>query len=64
MRKFIIDQLTQSSTWFGILLIVCALIVPRNIVVGVGLVVMFTNDVKTKTFFDELRKWIAAEWPE
>lgn len=62
MRTFIINQLTQTSTWFGIIIILCAVFLPHSWIFGVGLFIMVTDDTRLKTFFDAIRAQLEVWW--
>lgn len=64
MRKFIIGQLTMMSTWFGLLIILVALLLPRDYIIIVGVVMLLTDDTHLKKFFDGMRAILESWWTE
>lgn len=63
-RNFVISQLTQASTWFGLMIVLGAIFLPSNWVIVMGLMIMITNDLKLNTFFAGMRKEIESVWPQ
>lgn len=63
-RDFVITQLTQASTWFGLIIVLGAIFLPSNWVVVLGLMIMITNDTKLYAFFAGMRKEVETWWPK
>lgn len=63
-RNFVITQLTQASTWFGLIIVLGAIFLPSNWVVVLGLMIMITNDTKLYAFFAGMRKEVEIWWPK
>lgn len=62
MLKYFLSQLTQMCTWFGILVIIAAIFLPRVDIVILGAVMIFLHDEAVKAFIAKrapgLSKWI------
>lgn len=62
MRAFVISQLTMMSTWFGIILILVALLLPRDYVIILGIAVLLTDDAHLQKMFGNIRKLLESWW--
>lgn len=65
MKKYILTQLTQVSSWIGVLIIVMALIVPRQYIVFLGIALILVDDAALKAWIAKQSPWLAAkinEW--
>lgn len=62
MRTYIINQLTQASTWYGLIIILAALLFPKSWIFVIGLLVLVTDDTKINKFFLEFRKDLELWW--
>lgn len=62
MKNYIITQLTQTSTWYGLIIILAALLLPKSWIVVLGLLVLVTDDTKINKFFLELRTDLQKWW--
>lgn len=62
MLKYLLSQLTQMSFWFGILVVVLALIAPTRDLVILGFIMIFMHDDAIKAFIAKhapgLTAWI------
>lgn len=62
-RTFVIDQLTQLSTWLGALIILFALVTPPSWVVVLGIAILITDDTRLRNFFTVMKKSLEEWWP-
>lgn len=62
MRTYIINQLTQSSTWYGLIIIMSAIFFPKTWIAVVGLLILITDDTKINKFFLDSRKDLEKWW--
>lgn len=56
MKKYLLNQLTQISSWVGVLLMVTFFWLPREYFLFIGLILFFAND-------EWLRGWILRQSP-
>lgn len=63
-RDFVISQLTQASTWFGLIIALGAIFLPSTWIAVIGLMIMITNDTKMYAFFAGARKEVELWWPK
>lgn len=54
IKAWLINKLTQLSAWIGMLTIMSAFILPRSWIVGLGIVLIFTDDRKLQ---EKIAKW-------
>lgn len=63
MKDFIIKRLLQSSTWFGLITLVAALWLPRNISACIAIAILCSDDDKMRVIFASARarfqEWLA-----
>lgn len=63
VRSYIISQLTQSTTWFGLIIMISCLFFPKSWVFVIGVIIMLTPDQKIQSFFaaarEEIEQWLA-----
>lgn len=58
MKKYILNQLTQISSWIGLILIFAALLAPRDWIAILGIVMFFSNDTWLKNIIVRQAPWI------
>lgn len=62
MKNYIIKQLTQTSAWIGLILVIGAVVMPRSWILFMGLILIITDDKNMAAFFARLspsmKKWI------
>lgn len=56
MLKYLLGQLTQMTSWIGIVLIICALIAPRWAIIVLGVILFITHD-------EALKGWVTKNAP-
>lgn len=61
-RNYVINQLTQSSTWIGLAIIIADLIFPRSFIMFLGLLLLINDDARLKGFFSTLKTDIEKWW--
>ena len=62
MKVFVIKQLTQWSTWVGLIIILCAAMLPHSVIFWVGVMIMFTPEVSLAKLFADARAWLEKSW--
>lgn len=62
-RTYIINQLTQLSTWLGAIIILFAIFTPPTWIVVLGIVVLITDDTRLRNFFMTMKKSLEESWP-
>ena len=61
-RTFVISRLTQSSTWYGLIIVLVAFLLPRNWIVFAGILIAVSDDTKVQAFFNGMRREIELWW--
>lgn len=62
MRNFIISQLTQMTTWLGLLFILAGVFLPHAWIIVLGLLIVVTDDKRFQRFFDTMRQALEEVW--
>jgi hypothetical protein len=61
MKEWVKQQLSQLSTWAGLLMIVGSYIFPHTLFIIIGVLFVATDDDKAKRFFSEVGSEISKE---
>lgn len=61
-RNYIISQLTQTSTWIGIAIIISDLILPRSFIMFLGFLLLINDDERLQKFFATLKQDVEKLW--
>lgn len=61
-RTFVINRLTQLSSWFGVAIIICAFLVPRDFIAIFGGLLILNDDAWFSSRFVHLRGWLERKW--
>lgn len=64
MRNYILNLLTQTSTWLGIIILLEALLLPRSILMFTGVLFILFDDAKLQSTFNKIRQFLASKWPQ
>jgi hypothetical protein len=56
MKKWLLNQLSQASTWIGLGIVLSAFLLPREYIVFLGILLMFIKD-------DAIKSWIVSVAP-
>lgn len=62
LKAYIIDQLTQVSTWLGILIILFDVLGLRFLILVLGALLVFNNDFRVQSFFFGMKKNVERVW--
>lgn len=64
MKKYILSQLTQVSTWIGIVVFLAAFCAPREYIAFLGIALVLTHDEWLKNWVNKEAPWLAAKIDE
>ena len=61
MKSWLKQQLTELSAWAGFLMIVGAYLFPPTLFVVIGILLIASDDVKAKAFFEKIGLRVGKE---
>lgn len=60
VKAYLLNKLTQSTVWIGVIIIVSSFFLPRHFIMFEGILFMLTDDKHINAIFTRFIPWIGS----